>query len=241
MANVCVCGEYFHVDESGELCMIPGSMGLREHLVYLDVGTYQFRPEDYPWLARLRVRVQAAGGGSAGAEAGSGECVARAGGAGGAYAESILDVEQLGAVETIVVGEGGVPGVGNEDGGVGGASSFGGLVSAPGGAGSLAAMEPGDSLMFGGGTTGPTAGVGDYSQGGGAGMGAIRLSSTQGLAGQGGASMLGHGGVGRTSRGAGTPARGRGAGAGGALSRNSDTVFEGFRGGHGQVLLELYG
>lgn len=64
MASVCACGEYFNVDDTGELCLNPGTMGLRRVIVHKSPGTYQFRKADYPWLARIRVKVQGGGGGS---------------------------------------------------------------------------------------------------------------------------------------------------------------------------------
>lgn len=62
-SQVCACGEYFNVDETGELCLNPGTMGLRKTIVHKTPGTYQFRKADYPWLARIRVRVQGAAAG----------------------------------------------------------------------------------------------------------------------------------------------------------------------------------
>lgn len=239
MASVCACGEFFHVDDNGELCLNPGSTGLRERLIYTE-GTHQWRREDYPWLARLHVRVQAAGGGSAGGQAGPGTLVARAGGAGGGYSESLLTVDQVGGFETIIVGDGGTAGIGNNDGGPGGNSSFGGLIVANGGAGSPAEMAPGDTPEVANGVAGPPAGTGQRAQGGGAGEGAIRLNAAQGLAGAGGESVLGHGGFGRSSRGGGSAPRGRGGGAGGAQTRVVTDRFDGAPGGPGLVIVDLY-
>ncbi|WP_243740736.1 glycine-rich domain-containing protein [Streptomyces sp. 8K308] len=133
MAQVCVCPEYFTITDTGELCLRAGQQGLRERRIYLDVGVHQFRRSDYPWLARVRVQVQGAGGGSAGADASAGQCTARPGGAGGGYSESLIEASALGAVETVVVGEGGAAGIRNNPGGAGGSSSFGGFCTAPGG------------------------------------------------------------------------------------------------------------
>lgn len=239
MARICVCSDYFTVNDDGELCAKPGSMGLREMLVFDDVGTHQFRKSDYPWLARVRVRCQGAGGGSAGADAASGQCIVRPGGAAGGYSESVLEAAALGAVETIVVGAGGSAGSGNGTGGAGGQSSFGGFVVAPGGDGGTAFQTSGTTADAVSGVTGPTGGTGQYFSGGGAGGGAIRLSATQGLGGAGGESHLGHGGLSRATEGPGTTSRGRGAGAGGPVSYGDPQP--GADGGAGMVIIELFG
>lgn len=109
MASACVCGEYFNVSDTGELCLNPGTMGLRQIVRFTQPGTYQFRKSDYPWLARVRVLVQGAGGGSAGADSDTGQLIARPGAASGGYSEALVEVADLGDVETMVVG---APGAG---------------------------------------------------------------------------------------------------------------------------------
>lgn len=242
MAGACVCGEYFNVDDDGQLCLNPGTMGLREVLVFDDPGITQFAKGDYPWLARVRVKVQGGGGGSAGADAdtGVGELVARPGGGGGGYSESLIDVALLGTSETIVVGAGGTAGIVNGPGGAGGASSFGGVVVANGGPGAPAAMGSGTAPETTDGIAGAAVGTGDITMGGGPGAGSLRLAAFQGLAGSGGESYLGHGGVARHTNGPGTAPNGYGGGAGGSFSvNNSDQV--GAAGGKGVVIVELYG
>ncbi|MFD4314975.1 hypothetical protein [Streptomyces sp. NPDC058548] len=240
MARVCACGEYFNVNDEGELCLNPGTMGLRQIVRFLGAGTYQFDKSNYPWVARVRIMVQGAGGGSAGAIADAGESVWRAGGAGGGYSESLLDISLLGAVETVVVGEGGEGGIGNNPGTAGGSSSFGGLVIANGGAGSAAAMPSGTTPTTATGNAGPPGLTGQLAAGGGAGAGSVRLAAAVGIAGAGGESRLGHGGVGRSNQGAGTPTRGYGGGAGGAASYDRN-AYNGGDGGVGVVMVELYG
>ncbi|MDN3056838.1 hypothetical protein PH213_20250 [Streptomyces sp. SRF1] len=239
MASVCVCSDYFTINDDGELCLLPGRQGLRDVVVFNTPGTYQFRASRYPWLARVRVLAQGAGGGSAGANAASNQCVVRPGGAGGGYSESVLDVSALGAVESVVVGAGGSAGSGNAPGGAGGSSSFGGLVVAPGGDGGTAAQSSGTVADAVQGVAGAFAGTGQQSSGGGAGGGGIRLSGTNGLSGAGGESRLGHGGFPRSTEGPGTASRGYGGGAGGALSYGG--AESGFEGGKGIVIVELYG
>jgi hypothetical protein len=240
VASVCACGEYFNVNDAGELCLNPGTMGLREILVFKEPGTYQFRKEDYPWLARIRVQVQGGGGGSAGADAANDEAITRPGGAGGGYSMSLLEADLLGDVETIAVGAGGAGGEGNNAGGAGGSSSFAGIVLANGGDGSPANMTSGTTLNTQVGVPGPGAGTGQLAYGGSAGGTAFRLSGGLGVSGGGGDSRFGYGGFARSNDGVGTLPRGYGAGAGGAAS-NGGNRNDGAAGGTGLVMLELYG
>ena len=240
MASVCVCSDYFVVNDDGELCLVPGQQGLRQVLYFKEPGTYQFRKDEYPWLARVRARVQAAGGGAAGARAANDQLVARNGGAGGGYSEALIDVSALGAVETVVVGAGGSAGGADSDGGAGGNSSFGGFATANGGAGGTSGMTSGASMVCYSGIAAPPAGTGDWAQGGGKGGGTFRLTGFQGQSGEGGDSYLGHGGFQRSSDGGGGAPRGYGGGAAGAFARDGATS-NGTAGGDGIVIVELYG
>lgn len=239
MAQVCVCSTYFTVDDDGSLCLIPGSQGLRDVLYFSEPGTFQFEKADYPWLARVRVKVQGAGGGAAGAQADAGELVATVGGTGGGYSESFIEASALGASETITVGAGGVAGDFDSDGGAGGASSFGGTTVAPGGNPGPVGMTTGATPVAFSGIAGPLAGSGDIRMGGGASNGSLRLSGAQGQSGKGGDSFMGTGGRDRASNGTGAP-RGFGGGAAGAYARSGATT-EGQAGGNGLVIVELYG
>lgn len=239
MSKVCVCSDYFTVNDDGELCLLPGTMGPRQILTYSTPGTFQFKKADYPWLARVRVEVQGGGGGSAGADAAAGQCLPRPGGAGGGYAMSLLNASALGAVETVVVGAGGPAGTGNNPGGAGDPSSFGGFVIAPGGPGGSVTISSGTTPAGATGISTPNTGTGQIVTSGGNSGGALRTSGTSGLAGAGGDSHFGYGGYARGSEGAGTPARGHGAGAGGPMSFGA--ALSGAAGGNGLVVVELYG
>lgn len=239
MASVCVCDDYFTVNGDGELCLLPGRQGLRQVLRFNSPGTVQFQKASYPWLARVLVKCQGGGGGSAGANAAANQCIVRPGGAGGGYSESVIAATSLGAVETILVGAAGTAGTTNLAGGDGGVSSFGGFVSGTGGDGGNAVQTSGTTLDVTSGVAAPLAGSGQFAQGGGPGGGAIRLNATNGLSGAGGESMLGHGGYPRATEGAGTGARGYGGGAGGALSYGASVA--GAPGNNGIVIIELYG
>lgn len=237
---VCVCTDRLEVTDDGRLCVIPGSLGLRQRVIFHTPGEHIFDPAAYPYAARIFVRVQAAGGGSAGAVAEAGELVARPGAAGGGYSESLIEMSSLGGPVTVTVGAGGAAGVGNTPGGDGGDSSFGTLVVALGGQGGTANMTSGNTLGTTTGIAAPTAGTGGHIMGGGAGHGAIRLTGTQGMAGAGGDSHLGHGGYGRGTNGPGSLPRGRGGGAGGALAIGAASQ-DGAQGGDGIVIIDLYG
>ncbi|MGW2779545.1 glycine-rich domain-containing protein [Streptomyces olivaceoviridis] len=239
VSRACADGQYFEINDDGELTMVPGSLVLRKILTYGQSGTFTFKKGDYPWLARVRVIVQGAGGGPAGANAASGKCVVRPGGAAGGYAESLIEASALGAAETIVVGAGGAAGTGNASGSAGGGSSFGGFAIANGGDGGTAFQNNATSLDAVSGVTGPVANRGQIASGGGAGGGAIRLSATQGLGGAGGDSRLGFGGLARATEGPGTTPRGWGGGAGGPVSYGA--AENGADGGGGLVVIELYG
>ncbi|MFJ1695646.1 hypothetical protein ACIOHC_10925 [Streptomyces sp. NPDC088252] len=239
MASVCACGEYFNVDETGELCLNPGTMGLRKVVQFGTPGTFKFLKADYPWLARIRVKVQAGGGGSAGAEAAAKQLIARPGGSGGGYSESVIEVGALADVESVVVGAGGAGGLGNNPGTAGGASSFGGVVTAVGGNPGGDGMVSDVTNTTSNGTSAPPAGTGQITSGGGAGEGALRMAM-RGMSGRGGDSWMGFGGYGRTTSGPGGTSRGRGGGAGGAFSSDG-TKYDGGVGGNGIVIVELYG
>lgn len=238
MAKACVCDDYFTVDDSGELCLKPGTMGLR-NVLYFGEGSHTFRKASYPWLARIEVEVQGGGGGSAGADADNNQAITRPGGSGGGYSRSLIQASALGTTVTIIVGSGGTAGGPGSDGGDGQSSSFGGFVTAQGGSGGTTNMPSGTSASTSQGLTGPAAGTGDFAIGGGASGTAIRLNGSFGVSGFGGDSFLGKGGLGRSTQGNGLGPRGFGAGAGGGLSFGGSV--DGAAGGDGRVIIHLYG
>lgn len=136
MADPCICSDNLDVTDTGELCAIPGSIGLRELLVITASTT--FDKATYPWLARVRAVVVGGGGGGGGVEATTPvdplKVAAGAGGGGGGGAEVIVDVASLLASETVTVGAGGSAGSGVA-GGAGGSSVFGAHAVATGGGG----------------------------------------------------------------------------------------------------------
>ncbi|MFD3848201.1 hypothetical protein ACFWVB_20210 [Streptomyces microflavus] len=242
MAEVCVCADYFTVSDSGELCLLPGTMGIRERLVFATPGNFTFTAADYPWLSRIDVQVQGGGGGSAGANSDAGESIFRPGAPGGAYARRLIEVGLLGASESIVVGAGGLGGFGvsNSGGTAGGTSLFGGLVTAASGLGGPPNMASGNSPATARGGPGATGGAGDYVIGGGGAGASIRLNAADGFSGFGGDSHLGHGGEALNVTGVGNGPTGYGGGGGGSVAIG-DTTVDGAPGGGGIVIIDLYG
>lgn len=239
MASVCVDDEFFQVGDDGRLTIVPGSMNLRDILYFKEPGTHEFNKADYPWLSRIWVQVQAAGGGAAGSRANAGQVACQPGGAGGGYSERLIEASALGATETIVVGAGGTAGTSTTDGGNGGNSSFGGLCTANGGGGGQLVMSSGATPVCYSGTAGPLAGIGDIAQGGGGGGGPFRINGEQGQSGVGGESRFGHGGWQRASTNAGGAGRGYGGGAAGAYARDGDST-SGTAGQDGVVIVWLF-
>jgi hypothetical protein len=237
MAKICVSSQ-FSVSGTGELTINPGVLGIQQMLSYTAPGSFSFTKASYPGLARVLVRVQAAGGGSAGSTSALSQTIAREGGSGGGYSESIIQASSLGATETITVGAGGVAGAAaNGNGGDGGGSSFGGFVIAAGGLGGQALMTSGTTLAGVPGRPGALAGTGQIAIGGGASGVATRFDAFNSFSGFGGQSHLGNGGFGRTNQGPGTVPNGYGGGAGGSNSAGGAAV--GGAGGDGAVFVTL--
>ena len=236
---VCVSSQ-FAVSPSGELEIVPCQFGLRQRVVFSTPGVTTFNKADYPGLCRVFIQAQGGGGGSAGCDAAAGQCVARPGGAGGAYAEVLVNASSLGTSESVTVGAGGTAGSVVSNGGAGGTSSFGGFAVAPGGDGGTAFMVTGTTPDTSSGIAGAGVGgaVGSVVIGGGASGGALRLSATAGLSGAGGDSHLGFGGFPRGTEGDGALGRGYGGGASGAISYGGGAIGE--VGQQGIVIVWLY-
>lgn len=240
MARVCVDGDFFEIDGTGNLSFRRTSVGLQQLLTFTTAGTFNFTKAAFPGLTRLRVRVIGGGGAGAGANADAGESVSRAGGGGGGYSESVLNAADLGASETITVGAGGTNVAGNTDGDSGNQSSFGGFVMARGGQGAVAVMPSGVNPDARAGSPGGSAGLGQITTAGGSGGPCIRTSATVVLGGAGGDSGggYGQGGIARAGDTDGADGRGYGGGGGGATSTGGN--FSAGDGATGAVFIELY-
>src|SRR5687767_7417846 len=107
MSQVCICDEHLEITDDGVLCVRGGVFGPRLTLVYRSSG--HFGRASYPWLSKVRARVQAGGGaGGTAQNTAADETSAGAGGGGGGYAEALVDVASLATTELVTVGAGGV-------------------------------------------------------------------------------------------------------------------------------------
>lgn len=243
MATVCVCDDGFVV-VAGELCIAPGLQDLRDIVTYTTPGLFSFTKATYPWLARVKIRVQGAGGGSGGtAPTDPASIAVGSGGAAGAYAEIVVEAEDLAATERVFVGAGGTAGVAGAPGDRGQASFFGSLAIAGGGAGGAGGNSETGTTLAGRVAPGGTGDAGTILIPGGDGepgwgRGTIEVRK----AGSGGSSVFGGGRAGRGSGGNGNAGRiASGEGAGGAAAGASAAAGDGAAGAGGRVVVELYG
>jgi len=194
-------------------------------------------------------RIICVGGGGAGAggkTTGAGECSPAGGGCSGGYAEKFALASDYSATETVVVGAAGVPASG-DDGGDGTSSTFSsgaGLVRAPGGRGGkvrAAVIAPPSTSQSPFLPT--TSAVGDITNDGQLGQGAICAASSVQMGGNGGSSPFGSGGSGqdKTTGSSFSNAEGFGGGGGGrSVSTASTGATAGGNGSSGLVIVELY-
>lgn len=185
------------------------------------------------------VEVQGAGGSGGGSLATGANVVSiGSGGSAGAYAKAVIDSGFDGV--PITVGAGGTTTAGNY--GVSGeSSSFGSIVSAPGGAGG-SRDGPTTAPWNTGQTTSPQPSGGNIISVGGAGGGvSVAISAAQGFGGVGGSSIFGGGGGASAPGVNGGGAVGYGGGGGGTMNgQNSSTALAGGNGGHGCVIVWEY-
>lgn len=205
-----------------------------------------FTKADFPWLHKIRVRVQAGGGGGGGnaATPSTNQMAAGGGGGGGGYAEEVILASALGTTESITVGGGGAGGAsGNNNGVAGGTSVFGAFLSAtPGGLGTGAAATTGyrrENAGSGGSGIG-----GDLNLPGGAGQhGVVHPLDAVVQEGKGGTSQLGAPGlyVGDQFNSVGPAAILYGAGGGGGHAVTTlGVAHAGGNGSAGIVIVDLY-
>ncbi len=188
---------------------------------------------------RVRVRCIGGGGGGAGATAAASQSCAGGGGGAGAYGEGNYDVTATSSV-TVTIGAAGAAGVAaNGAGGNGGQSSFGGLLTGPGGNGG-AAMTSGTAAAIALGGTISTAGSGGFLNGqGSGGTPSNRESSTVFVAGSGAPGPFGGGPRGSSAAQIGAPGVAPGAG-GSAAGSSSTTGFAGGAGAAGIIIVEEF-
>ena len=205
---------------------------------FLSAGTFTY----VPTTATSSIIVTCLGGGGAGAGASvagaSGTYAVGSGGASGSVARSLLRSGFTGA--SIVVGAGGSPNSGGT-GNPGGTSSFGSLLSAPGGGGGNAATLPFGQIGYANQALPGGVGVGGnlWNSSGQAGFCGL-LQGIGPMSGPGAPSIFGGGG-GNTSVGTPGATSTPGAGGGGAgATTQSPGPFPGSPGHDGAVLIEEY-
>lgn len=195
-----------------------------------------------PGCKRAKPRAVGGGGGGGGAVAAAANAAAAVGGGSGSYGEGVFDVTGTATV-TVTIGAAGAAGASGASGGAGGATSFGALLTAPGGIGGIF-MSSGTALSVTGSGSSAAAGTGgSINSGGNAGEGGIRLSGLIAMSGNGAPGPWGGGTSGRNSasggEGVGASGTGPGAGGAGALSLSA-TGFAGGSGAVGMVIVEEF-
>ena len=216
--------------------------------VFTSTGTYT----PTTGMRYCKVRVQAPGGGSGGADGeGSDDGVASGGGGGGEYAEGVFSAASIGVSKAVTIGAAGAAGSNTGgNGGVGGTTSLSTLITAVGGSGGIGTGSDSDNADIVAGGAGGTGGNG----------GSLRIAGQAGkssktlyngnsnhepiCAGAGGDSQLGKGGVETPWYTVATPSNGNapsgyGGGASGACV-DSITGYAGTVGGAGIIIIEEY-
>jgi hypothetical protein len=204
--------------------------------IFTSSGTYT------PTAGATSIIVEGIGGAGAGAGAANpGVGAANAGGPGGNGAWGRKRISGP-TSQTITIGAGGTPTTGA--GGNGTTTSFGALLTLPGGTGAPAPTASASAALsgsYGAGAGGPTGA--DVGSAGGNGTAGLILASSSALAGTASNSQFGQGGAGP---GANAPlssngsAGGRGAGGGGGVAVGSVTAATGGAGGAGLIIVWEY-
>lgn len=197
-----------------------------------------------PGTTKVIVEVQGGGGGGGGVAAtGAAQYAVSGGGASGCYAKSLLTSGFSGV--SVTVGAGGAGGAaGANSGSQGGTSSFGSLISCPGGFGGAGQIAVGNGTP----TFGQVSGTQNNATGGNlvnassntASLG-FGISSNGMVSGSGCASQFGGGGKGIVgSSNAGLNAVSYGAGGGGAANNSSGSALAGGNGAPGVIMIWEY-
>lgn len=229
---------------TGELeALTPGALsGAADMAIFTSSGT--FTKASYPGGKSARIRVLGGGGQGGGTEAAaSGQHSKGGGGGAGGYSESIIDFDDLPDSVTVTVGGGGSSAGTAATGQAGGASSFGTLVVANGGAGGSTATSTATTAgVFGGLGGSLTGAVGQLCSAGSPGDFGFG-SGNFGHGGSGGSSVLGGGGRGAMHNSSGSSSSGvvgsYGGGGGGAFTSATGSAAVGGAGGSGIILVEI--
>lgn len=214
--------------------------------VYAAAGTFTYVP-----TARTAFVVVEAcgGGGGGGGSPGTGSTPTQdtpaGGGAAGTTGVGKFTAAQIGASQVVTVGAGGAGGAaGVNSGAAGGTSSFGALLSCPGGLGGQSLNPVADFVIVSGGAPGAAAtGANLWSSKGEPGAYGIGMNITAGIyatSGPGGSSSRGAGAPGAGANNAGVAGT-MGSGGSGAHSYVSAPGYAGGKGGDGFVIISEYG
>lgn len=216
----------------------------RRSLTFTASGT--FSKASYPWLRAVRVRIQAAGGGSGGCAAtGAGQFSMGGSGGGGVYVERMVtDIAGLAASETLTVGAAGAAGAAGANAGGAAADSAGFGMTAGGGlggggGGAVAALGPAGAR----GGLKAAAGTFDIGVDGGGASQGFGLTVAALYVGAAGASMLSTAFTLGVVTGAGVAANaGRSHGGGALAPANGENLAAraGAAGGPGLIVLDLF-
>jgi hypothetical protein len=194
------------------------------------------RHPDTKWV---RVKVQGGGSGGAGSLAASGTNVSLGPpGSSGSYGESIFDAATVGGGSiTVTVGLGSA----GSSGATGGTSTFGLLMSVPGGTGASALINQAPPVINGNGVpaTAPT-GANLIALQGASPQVSIALNNVSGTGGAGGPSVFGPGGNGAVLNTNGTNAVNYGSGGSGTVVNSGGGTATGGNGAPGIVIVEEY-
>lgn len=211
------------------------SLNLTKTVITSGSGTFNLRAG----TVMMEVELVGGGGGGGGANGAASNLGIGGGGSGGGYVRKFYTAPS--ASYLYAVGPGGA-GQSNDVGLSGTDTTFGALTGSGGLGGAV--LASGLSLAIIGGVSGVGGGAatgGDINvPGGEVGVG-IRLSGTAAVAGVGGSTPIGSGGVGRSVNAAGGPGQGYGSGGGGAYQAGSSSARAGGNGADGVIIIREYG
>lgn len=198
-----------------------------------------------PGISYAIVECQGGGGGGGGSSIpAAGQWSVAGGGSSGAYGVGKYTAAQIGASQTVTVGTGGNGGAAGTNGGANGlGSSFGALLSAPGGIGGAGASGQVSPWANSGGYAMTTSSGGNIKNSWGiAGEPGVIIGPSYAISGAGGGSPMcgGAGGGLRVVQQAGSNGNAPGAGGGGAYSYNNTAAFAGGNGATGRIIVWEY-
>ncbi|WP_250533560.1 hypothetical protein [Caballeronia sp. AZ10_KS36] len=207
----------------------------------LNVQTFTSNGTYTPTAGTKFVIVEVLGGAGSGggcAATGASQISVGSGGCAGAYAKALITSGFSGVAVT--VGVGGAPASGFAS-NPGTASSFGSLVSCPGGLGGTSAGPTTPPWFTGVNTSAAPTGGNITGAAGASGGISVALSTTAGYGAAGGSSPFGGGGGPGVINVAGLPSPSQGAGGGGSMLGPSQSAIAGGRGGNGVVIVYEFG